>query len=212
MGPRACSELAALAVAAALLVAPPLLASEPHRPRHMVSAGLTPLYLAKLHGDHGALRRGAIDELNVGAMGIAISYAHAPLRGLELRLRGEYLKPFPEREALKGGLHGFRVVLAPALVAPLTDWLELAGDIDVGVSIWRFQEAFADELRPGFGASHAVGWTMSSSLGLRAWVTAHTGFWLDVAAGYDETRRGSDGLSIRSGWPLKATVGWSDRW
>jgi hypothetical protein len=220
MRAKACSELAALFATllfatllfATLLLAPTVARAETPYKRHMVSAGVTPLYLAALHGEHAALRQGEIDELNVGAMGVAISYAYRPLSLLEMRLRGEYLKPLPDRGALKAGLHGFRVVLAPALLVALADWLELAGGFDVGVSLWRLQEGFADELAPGFGVSHAVGWTMSSSLGLRAWATAHTGFWLDASAGYDETRHGGDDLAIRSGWPLKATLGWSDRW
>jgi hypothetical protein len=180
---------------------------------HQVTIGLTPLYVARLAGRHPALTDGPIDELNVGAVGVMIGYGHTFWRHLEVRVRSEYLKPFPGRDALDEGLHEFRGVLGFSGVLPLgSDQLQLAFGPEAGVAAWRLTVAEDDALGESFEASHALGYTLAFNTSLRYFMTYHTGFWLELGFGYsDASRAGEPGDGIASRWPLKVTVGWADR-
>jgi hypothetical protein len=162
---------------------------------HMVSLWLTPLHVASLESDHPAF---SDNERNVGAAGVAAAYAIAA-RALELRVRGEYLKPFPDDETLREDLHRFRAVFAPAIVVPLIeDRLDLVGGFDVGVVDFWLEDV-----------GHAIGWSASAGLELRGWVTWHTGFGVGVRAGYDEAD--DDTFALRSAWPIALSLSYSDR-
>ena len=186
------------------------LSDDPAEMEHRVDAGITPLYLARLDGRHDALVLGPIDELNVGAFGLLVGYAYRPWRLLELRGRGQWLKPFPGRDALDTGLHEFRVTGGAAAVVPLgSPHLELAFGLDAGLGLFRLRKI--EEPRPGFSASHALGWTLGWTAAFRGFVTDHTGFWGEAGFGLtDASGAGRDG-GIASRWPLQLTLGWADR-
>ncbi len=178
---------------------------------HQITAGLIPLYVALYDGAHPGLVAGPIDELNVAALGVTVSYGFTLWELLELRVRSEYIKPFPRREALAEGLHEFRAVLGASGIIPL--WgprLSLALGPEAGLAAWRLTAIEADEA--GFASAHAVGYTLSFAASLRGWVTHHTGFWGELGLGVaDASGAGDAGDGIASRWPLRAAVGWADR-
>ncbi len=178
---------------------------------HRVAAGFTPLNLAMYHGSHAGLVDGPIDEVNVGAVGVSLSYAYAPLRYLEVKIQSEYLKPFPGRDALDEGLHEFRGVIGLDGVLPLgCDRLQLEVGIDGGLAAWRLTAI--EEDRPDFDASHALGWTLSWHGGIRGYFTDHTGIWGQAGFGVaDASHVGDAGNGLSARWPLRVTVGWADR-
>jgi len=186
------------------------LPDDPRQMQHRVEAGITPLYLARLDGRQDALVNGPIDELNVAAFGLLVGYAYRPLRLLELRVRGQWLKPFPGRDALDKGLHEFRLTGGVAAVLPLgTPSLELAFGIDGGVGMFRLTEI--EEDRPDFSASHAAAYTFAWTAGFRGWITDHTGVWGQAGFGLTDASGAGTDSGIASRWPLQVTVGWADR-
>jgi hypothetical protein len=178
---------------------------------HQISAGLVPLYVARFAGAHPGLVEGPIDELNVGAVGVVIGYGYTFWRHLEVRIRSEYIKPFPARDALAEGLHELRGVLGVSGVLPLgSDQLQLAFGPEGGVAAWRLV-AIEDPTLP-FDSSHAAGYTLAWTSSLRYFVTYHTGLWLELGFGFaDAAHAGEGGDGIASRWPLKAALGWCDR-
>jgi hypothetical protein len=179
---------------------------------NQVTAGLIPLYVTAYDGAHPGLVRGRIDELSVAALGVTLGYSYTLWHVVELRLRAEYLKPFPAREALRDGLHEFRGVVGVAGVIPLYgQQLQLAVGPEAGVAAFRLT-AIEDDTVP-FESSHALGYTLSFAASLRAWATHHTGFWLELGFGVADAARAGDepGAGIASRWPLRGALGWADR-
>jgi len=179
--------------------------------RHKVAVGLTPINLAQYRGSHAGLTEGPIDERNIGSLGVSLSYAFAPWRNLEVKIQGEYLKPFPGRAALDQGLHELRAVLGVDAVVPLgCDYMELVFGIDGGMAAWRLTEL--EDQRDDFSASHAMGWTLSLHSAFRGWITDHTGFWGELSSGAaDGSSAADDGNGIASRWPLRVSLGWISR-
>lgn len=178
---------------------------------HQVTAGLIPIYVTAYDGAHPGLTEGPIDELNIGAIGVTVGYGHTLWRLLELRIRSEYIKPFPSRDALRSGLHEFRGVVGVSGVIPLAgDRLQLALGPEAGVAAWRLTAVENDD---AFSASHALGYTLSFATSLRGWVTYHTGFWAELGFGTADGSHAGDapGSGIASRWPLRVALGWADR-
>jgi hypothetical protein len=169
---------------------------------HMVSVGIVPLHVATFDSEHPAFDEAGT---SIGAVGVSLAYALAATRMLELRIRAEYLKPFPEAEPLSDGLHRFRGVFAPAIVVPLIpDRLDLAGGFDAGVVVYGLDE------KSGFEEVFAVGWTASAAIELRGWVTWHTGFGVALRAGFDDATTDAN-FPLRSAWPFELALTYSDR-
>ena len=186
------------------------LPDDPREMQHRVQAGITPLYVTRLDGQQDALAQGPIDELNVAAFGILVGYAVRPHRLLEVRLRGQWLKPFPGRAALDEGLHEFRLTTGLGAVLPLgTPHMELAFGVDGGLGMFRLT-AIEDD-RPDFSASHAAAYTFAWTAGFRGWITDHTGFWGEAGFGLTDASTAGANTGIASRWPLQVTMGWADR-
>jgi hypothetical protein len=186
------------------------LPDDPRQMQHRVEAGLTPLYVTRLDGRQDALVDGPIDELNVGAIGLLVGYAFRPLHLVELRLRGQYLKPFPGRDALDEGLHELRLTGGVGMVLPLaTPQLELAFGVDAGAGLFRLT-AFEED-RPDVSASHAAAFTVAWTAGFRGWITDHTGVWGEAGFGLSDASSAGGDSGIASRWPLQVTLGWADR-
>jgi hypothetical protein len=177
---------------------------------HMITAGVTPLYVAHLSGRHPGLEPPRLAEDNIAAAGGVIGYGYQLAEQFELRLRLAVLKPLPTSgahpELLRRGLLELRAVVAPSVLVPLVDErLDALVGFEGGPSLWRLPVAGAARDT----TSHAAGATASAVLGLRGWVTHHTGFWLELSGGYAKATGRQ--LTIVSAWPLQATVGWADR-
>lgn len=204
-------SVAALSTVGILLVTAEAsaLPDDPRDMQHRVEAGFTPLYLTRLDGQQDALTEGPIDELNVGAIGLLVGYAFRPVRLIELRLRGQWLKPFPGRAALDEGLHELRITGGIGAVLPLaTPHLELAFGLDAGAGLFRLT---AFEEGRDLPASHAGAFTVAWTAAFRGWITDHTGFWGEAGFGLTDGSSAGEDSGIASRWPLQMTVGWADR-
>jgi hypothetical protein len=192
------TDLRALGAALGLLLAPSLARAhdgDHGRMPHMVTAGVIPLQVARMLGAEPR-----IEGRSVAAVGGAASYAYAPVREIELRARFAYVKPLPPSEALRDGLHQFRVTVGPVLVAELLpDDLDLVTSVELGAAIHHFD------------AANAVGPTAWASLGLRGWVSWHTGFWGELRTGLSDTSGAPGGFTLWSAAPLELMLGWADR-
>ncbi len=174
--------------------------------RHMVTAGITPLSLARIEGGHARAPQ-PIAELVTRAVGVSAGYSFAPVRELELRARLHYLKPFPIHPAYRDGLHAFRATVGPVLVRELIPYrLEGITALELGLAVYRLENGSGTS----FDTAHAAGMTASALVGVRGWVTWHTGFWGEVRAGAADTGI-RDQLRIWSAWPLELSLGWADR-
>jgi hypothetical protein len=172
---------------------------------HMVTASAS-VRGASLEGTHPLLA-GDVAEGYVPGVGVSATYALAPFPELELRLRFQYMKPLPDRAALRDGLHEIRGMLGTVFLAPLVPTtLDLAVGFEAGVVDYRLTQV---ELDVPFDADEALGWSLGASIGLRGWVTWHTGFWGELRAGHTHAR--DDGFALRSTWPIELALGWADR-
>jgi hypothetical protein len=176
---------------------------------HMVTAGIAPVSWTRMRGDLAALSA-PIDETSVAAVGLAASYAYSPIRACELRVRFHYLKPFPARASLRRGLHQFRAVLGPVALASIVPHkLDVVAAFETGLAVHRMTAT--DEDTSLESPAHAVGWTASVALGVRGWVTWHTGFWGELRTGYARTIGRRDAFELTAIWPAEIMAGWADR-
>lgn len=211
MAVRGLSNVAALGVALASL-APG--AAEAHEGSHasmphQITAGLIPLYVAAYDGAHPGLVAGPIDELNVASLGVTVGYGFTLSHLVELRLRSEYIKPFPGRDALAEGLHEFRGVIGVSGVVPLYgDELQLALGPEAGLAAFRLTAI--EDAAVAFESSHAIGYALGFAASLRGFLTYHTGLWLELGFGVADAS-GADGAGIASRYPLRLALGWADR-
>lgn len=213
-GPRRSASI--LAAAGALLASFVSLRASAHegsheRMPHQITAGLIPLYVTFYDGGHPGLVGGPIDELSVLSLGVTVSYGFTLWQLLELRVRSDYLKPFPGRAALRDGLHEFRGVVGVSGVVPLVgEDLQLALGPEAGLAAWRLTAI--EDRAVAFDSSHAIGYSLGFSASLRGWVTHHTGFWLELGFGLSNASgAGDDGAGIASHYPLRCALGWADR-
>jgi hypothetical protein len=156
---------------------------------HMVTAGV---------GVAAQDLRGALDQGLFPAVGLAASHALAPVPELELRLRFQYDKALPGDELLRDRLHELRVLAGPSVITVLVpDRLDLVVGFEAGWAAHLLEDA------------RAHGWSLGASVGLRGWVTWHTGFWGELRTSYVETD--GDDLVLVARRPVELMVGWADR-
>ena len=137
----------------------------------------------------------------VACIGAAISFSREVGRFFELRLRTAYERPFLFDEKL-GSLHNVRVTGSPAAV-----FYRLADDLTLTLGPELGLAAFVRETPSGADAYWGVAW--GGVLGVRPWLTYHTGLFAEAAFG-GATSWGGDS-ELRSITLGRVTLGWADR-
>lgn len=147
---------------------------------------------------------GTVSADGVACIGAAISFSREVGRFFELRLRTAYERPFLfERLPNElGSLHDVRATLgASAVFYRLSDDLTLTVGPELGLA--GFVRETPDESRAYFG----VAW--GGVLGIRPWLTYHTGLFAEAAFGGASTWH--EDSTLRSTTLGRLTLGWADR-
>jgi hypothetical protein len=163
-------------------------------PNH-VTAGIAPLDAMALRGTTPAVP--AVPRDTISGYSVTLGYGHQLFDDFELHLRWAYAWPHTFVESSDHDLHVFRGTMRALMRAELSPRAQLYAAFDGGALF-----ALVDEL--GAGA------TAGAALGVRGWLTHHTGFWAELGVGYGGARF-DEQHSLQIGTPLKMTLGWIDR-
>lgn len=138
----------------------------------------------------------------VACVGAALTFSHELSRHFELRFRAGYDKPFPFDDSQLDFLHEVRATLSADVVFyRLQDELTLTLGPELGLATFVFERSNENQTFWG------VAW--GGVLGVRPWLTYHTGLFAE--AGFGGTITWQDGSTLSSTTLGRITVGWADR-
>jgi hypothetical protein len=162
---------------------------------NIVTLGVAPLDALALRGRVPKLD--AIPRETISGWSLTAGYGLSPLEDFELHLRFAYRSPYTFVKTSDDDLHLFDGSVRLLFRSQLSPRAQLYAAFDGGSSF-----AVVDEI--GAGAS------LGAALGVRGWLTDHTGVWAEVGMGYAATRF-DNGDALQIGTPVRMTFGWADR-
>lgn len=173
---------------------------EAHRSMpNQVTAGAITLCPTAHDLDRPGSRQGAE---GVACIGAALSFSRELGRHFELRIRAAYDKPFLFDDTELDSLHEVRATLsADAVFYRLRDKLTLTLGPELGLATFVHEQP--DENQTYWG----VAW--GGVLGIRPWLTYHTGLFAE--AGFGGTITWQDDTTLSSTTLGRITLGWADR-
>lgn len=173
---------------------------------NQVTAGVIALCPSSYDVDEPA---GTVSADGVACIGVQLSFSRELGRHFELRLRTSYERPFlfasQEGDALDrplDSLHDVRATIGgSAVFYRLSDDLTLTVGPEIGLA------AFVRETPSESLAYWGIAW--GGVLGIRPWLTYHTGLFAEAAFGGAATW--NDDSTLRSTTLGRLTLGWADR-
>ncbi len=169
---------------------------------NQVTAGVIALCPSSYDVDSGD---GVASAEGVACIGAALSFSREIGRYFELRLRTSYERPFlfDRVSSELGSLHDIRATVgASAVFYRLADDLTVTIGPELGLAGF-VRETPDDNTRAYWG----VAW--GGVLGLRPWLTYHTGLFAEAAFGGASAWH--EGSTLRSVTLGRVTLGWADR-
>lgn len=175
---------------------------------NQVTAGVIAVCPSHLRFEHADLADMSSAE-GVACFGATISFARELTRDFELRARVTYIKPALLDDVLSSHAHEFEATLSPSFLAyRFADRLTFTLGPEVGLKGFILEDTVVGDVLTLQGAD-AWGVFVGGSVGIRPWVTFHSGFFAEMGFSYGQVW--SDLLEVQSTTLGRVTLGWADR-
>lgn len=175
---------------------------------NQVSAGVIAACPSHVRYQHADLQATDTAE-SVACFGASIAFSRELTRDFELRARVTYIKPAFFDDVLASHAHDFEATLSPSFLAyRFADRLTFTLGPEVGLKGFILEDTLRGDAVTLRGAD-AWGVFVGGSVGIRPWVTFHSGFFAEMGFSYGQVW--SEVLEVQSTTLGRVTLGWADR-